>query len=241
MVEGTTATETDDVSPTCSDEDGGRDVVFSWVAPEDACYTFETTGSEFDTVLGIHAPCSGELIECDDDGSEHPTSKIERYFGEGRELLLVLDGYYSDSYGDYEFSITSGEILEYVPDGDLGSATGEVMSGSTEDESDDYDPSCGSTGASDLSYLWTPPSSGCYRIDTEGSDFDTTLTVLSYVEGPTCTTAEELECDDDGGSSTLSSLEYTATGSEPVLIIVDGYRGGDDGDFELNISLCPDP
>jgi hypothetical protein len=115
------------------------------------------------------------------------------------------------------------------------------LTGSTDGAGDDFDTTCGASGAADLAYLWTAPASGCYRFDTEGSDFDTTLSIMAYTREPTCAPEDVIDCDDDSGESTTSAIDYYATADEAVMIVIDGYRSGDDGDFDLNIGLCPDP
>ena len=106
---------------------------------------------------------------------------------------------------------------------------------------DDFEPECAEEGAPDVAILWTPSLSGCYTLDTEGSDFDTTLSLMDYSGEPTCSDVDVIECDDDDGSGTTSSLSYSATGGVSVLIVIDGYEDDDDGDYVLNIGLCPDP
>src|SRR6266404_630178 len=80
------------------------------------------------------------------------------------------------------------------PETDLGSelpasATGTTIGGAKQTS----DPSCGSTGdAPDATFLWTAPSAGAYAIDTQGSDFDTLLSMRQE----TCD-GSELACNDD--------------------------------------------
>ncbi len=84
-------------------------------------------------------------------------------------------------------------------------------------------------GAPDLSYLWSAPSQGVYVIDTEGSSFDTVLSVLTGCDG------ERLACNDDW-DSLQSQVEVSLEAGEQVLIVVDGYGFGSAGSFVVNIN-----
>ena len=121
---------------------------------------------------------------------------------------------------------------------DLGSEVGEVSTGPVEDTWKSlYDGDCGGSGGIETSFTWTAPSTGTYCIDSIGSGFDTVLRVFDGL----C--VEELTCDDDGGGSLTSQLEYDATAAEAIVIMVDSYSsttghtdetGGPDSYF-LNI------
>ena len=75
----------------------------------------------------------------------------------------------------------------------LGSQTGNsVTSGSTAGGTSNFSASCGGGAAGpDDSFTWTAPSSGCFRIDTVGSSYDTVLHVRA------CSNQAELGCNDD--------------------------------------------
>jgi hypothetical protein len=109
--------------------------------------------------------------------------------------------------------------------------------GSTTGESDDYSsPSCnGNNGTPDVCFEWTPIVSGTYEFSTCGSqaDFDTVLSLHNI------STNEELTCNDDVTSCTTekkSLFSYGVTGGTTYKIILDGYYGGDHGDYDLNIT-----
>jgi len=134
--------------------------------------------------------------------------------------------------------ISSACVVDDVDD-DLGSALGTpVATGTTVGASNDFVPSCVATGsgtAPDVTYLWTAPSTGCFVFNTSGSAYDTALALLS------CDDGTELECNDDVGFSDLtSSIEYTLTEGERVVVVVDGF-GSAAGAYELNILPCEAP
>ncbi len=110
----------------------------------------------------------------------------------------------------------------------------EVFAGSTLLKGDDAHGSCSEgTGAPDLQFQWTAPTTGTYVIDTFGSSFDTVLYVLDGCGGT------ELSCNDDadGDDTNLQSqLMLEATEGTEYILVVDGYSSTDAGDFVVNIT-----
>ena len=116
------------------------------------------------------------------------------------------------------------------------------LSANTTDHTDDFGPTCmAGTGARDVSFVFTAPAAGVYRIDTVGSSFDTVLSVQSD-----CTGAAVLGCNDDiaRGSNTQSSLEIELAACQTVVIVVDGFDGRAVGEVRVHIgtaeSVCDD-
>jgi len=226
---------------------GGRDDIFHWTVPEDGCYTFDTNGSTYDTVLRLFDPCEGTELSCNDDGGMGLTSMIQQGFERGQTLFVVVDAYSSGSAGDYELSITyepseteaSGMAYDEDLDDDVGDG---VATGTNAGAGDDVDGYCGSSGGQDVSFLWEAPTSDCYVIDTEGSSYDTVLRLYSSDgEAVTCGTDStgELACDDDGGSISLtSSIRYTFVEDAEYVIVVDGYSSSSEGTYILDINPC---
>ncbi len=98
-----------DPSPACSAGVGGADVVFSWTAPADGSYTFDTTGSDYDTVLYLlNAVCTGDENElaCHDD-LDFPadvTSAVTITLVTGQVVAIVVDAFGSAT-GNYVLNI----------------------------------------------------------------------------------------------------------------------------------------
>jgi hypothetical protein len=120
---------------------------------------------------------------------------------------------------------------------DLGQALGSpVTTNSTCGRTHDFTPSCSySTGAPDMSYTWTAPSTGSFTFSTTGSSFDTILDVRRYNDNVS------LGCNDDANSTLQSSVTLSLTVGQTLLVVVDGYRTNC-GNFRLNISAvagCP--
>jgi hypothetical protein len=127
--------------------------------------------------------------------------------------------------------VTSGCSGQSFPcqDQDLGSSIGmAVLTGSTTGDDNDINPTCGGGDANDRVIRFVAPAAGTYTFSTDGSSFDTVLTLHQ-----SCTT--QLACDDDSGLGTQSLLSRVMTAGEVVLIVIDGYNGAT-GNFVLNIT-----
>jgi hypothetical protein len=120
------------------------------------------------------------------------------------------------------------------PSEDLGSQLGPLVHTGSTVGHPDLAASCGGDGAPDASFVWTAPRAGAFRIDTEGSMFDT---VLHVQEGNACGSFE-VACDDDADDApfgTWSEILLVLSAGEAIVITVDGYDG-DSGDFVINIT-----
>ncbi|MDX9721041.1 MAG: hypothetical protein RBU37_09840, partial [Myxococcota bacterium] len=191
-------------------------------------YWTNTTARSFSIVVSSapYDPCGNALIDTGEacDGSN--------YNGESCMSLGYAGGPLSCETDCSALIETACIAL----DGDLGSAVGDdVSTGTTVGAGADFSGTCGGTSAPDLAFLWTPPTDGCYRIDTVGSSYDTVLYVRDYLAGT------QLECNNDGaGISPQSMVQIDAAmAGQGYLIVVDG-ASTNEGDYVLNINPCPE-
>ncbi|MEM6992029.1 MAG: hypothetical protein AAF721_16080, partial [Myxococcota bacterium] len=216
MIAGTTAGAINTLSGSCGGDDG-PDAAYAFVAPAAGVYVFDTSDSDFDTVVYAvsGAACDGPELGCDDDGAGSLHSRLELSLDADEEIVLVVDGYSATTSGNFALGVTTlGDPCEAATD--LGSALPATASGTTAGDSA-LDGSCGGDGAAEAAFVWTAPAAGDYTVSTEGSDFDTVLYVLDGACG-----GPELDCDDDGGTGTTSgATRALAAGAE-----VGGVGGG---------------
>ncbi len=74
---------------------GGRSIWWRWTAPEDGLYTFDTFGSEFDTVLGVYQGddvADLETVAENDDGNSDFHSRVQFFATAGEEYYIAVDG-----------------------------------------------------------------------------------------------------------------------------------------------------
>jgi hypothetical protein len=261
--EGTTQGRTDSYRPSCAyGSSEAPDLVYRWVPRSSGSYTLDTNGSSFDTILTVLDGCGNAAVEleCDDDDGDSTRSSITMEVNAFRTYYVVISGYFSTASGDTVLNITSGNSMmpECTIDSDCtGSdvcvggrcqvesgngfcdATSSITtnveaSGTTNTASELTRPSCGQTGSlsPDRVYRWTPTQTGSYTISTDGSDFDTILAVYEECDA----SAADIECDDDGGAGSQSSITMNAQAFETYYVLVSGYKTEAAGNYTLNIT-----
>lgn len=86
------------------------------------------------------------------------------------------------------------------------------------------------TGSNGVWYRFTSTSASAWQFDTNGSTFDTVLSVFDSCGGA------ELACDDDGGDGVSSLVNISLSANQSVRILVSAFGTGAGGAFSLNIS-----
>jgi hypothetical protein len=233
-----------DYSATCASTDSAPDAEYTWTAPYDGCYIFDTRSSFFDTVLMLYDECYGTELACNDDVDDPYDEDFPRSDGSrlsypldaDESVLAVVDGYGS-SEGAYALSITRSN-LSGDADEDLGSDIGYyVYAGTTWFGGSDYGASCGASSDSpDILLHWTAPTAGYYAFWVEADEFDS---VLSLYQGSECTSTSddetEVACTDTYGWGGGEVLARSMDDGEQILIRVAGYGAGAYGDFAVHI------
>jgi hypothetical protein len=99
----------DEMIGSCGLSSGGSDLSFTWIAPQDGCYQFDTESSFTsststsltDTVLYVReGGCSGPEIGCSEDEGAGFSSIFEAEAVGGTEYVVTVDGYSSFSSGN---------------------------------------------------------------------------------------------------------------------------------------------
>ena len=122
-------------------------------------------------------------------------------------------------------------LLEVCPRADLGSSAGfGIVAGDNLATGDQLGGSaCGAGDGNDFSFGWTAPRSSTYQFDTQGSSFDTQVSIL---EG-SCDGAE-LACNDDADGTPQSRVTVDLLEGDSVVVAIDSIAG-EYGAFELSI------
>ena len=237
---GTTDDMDDAFGSSCAEDDDGVDQLFRWTSPSEGCFSFNTEGSSYDTVLSFLTECELDEYECDDDGGTYPTSRIIQEIDADAPMVIGVDSWdYDDESGEYVLNI---ELLDtdIVADIELEGATGEYVAlESSVDATDDFSGGCSDVGGRDIAFGWTAPREGCWEFRTQYTGFDTVLRLFNP-EDPPCAGSGELACDDDGGPGTTSALEYDLSEGQAIVVVVDGYEADDFGLLALHIAECSD-
>ena len=88
---------------------GGLDVGFTWTAPSAGSFTFDTIGSDYDTVIYVRngATCAPPQLACNDDSGGALTSSTTVALTAGQTVVIVIDGYDAAETGNYVLNITA--------------------------------------------------------------------------------------------------------------------------------------
>ena len=92
----------------CTVGTGAEDVTYWWTAPVDATYTFQTTNSNYDTVLYLKSDCLMDEMACNDDydfDNGDTFSTLDAELAAGDSIVVVIDGYDEFALGDYALDI----------------------------------------------------------------------------------------------------------------------------------------
>jgi hypothetical protein len=72
----------------------GEDVLYSWTAPSDGTFTFDTLSPGIDTVLYVEPGCGGAELVCNDDFAQNNSgSYVGLEMTAGEQILIVVDSY----------------------------------------------------------------------------------------------------------------------------------------------------
>lgn len=78
------------------------DVTYAFVAPVEGRYAFDTVGTVFDTTLTVRRGCTE--VTCNDDVDGNVSSRVEIDIVAGDEVLITVDGFSDDAYGNFVLS-----------------------------------------------------------------------------------------------------------------------------------------
>ena len=111
--------------------DPAPEAVFRWAAPSAGSWTFDTVGSNFDTLLYLRrGGCEGGELACNDDqATTVGPSRVTLALAAAQEVFIVLDGFSSLS-GTYVLNINAAGV------GDAGAPGGPCAGESTDGRCD---------------------------------------------------------------------------------------------------------
>ena len=215
---------------------GSPEEVYTFTAPEDATYIFETLNNDFDTILFVlDAVCSGNELACNDNsGGVGGQSGLAIGLLQDQTVSIGIEGFFG-AVGNYDLSIT--QLDGTCPDEDLGDTGVPFMtSGDTSMADNGAGGTCGGLGDVDYSYTWIAPFDGTFMFSTDGSAYNT---VVYVHDGPTCG-GIELACNDDFDFGvTFSTAVVQLLSGQEVTVTVDGANG-ESGAYDLTIDETSD-
>jgi hypothetical protein len=211
----------DDGAGSCGGS-GRTDWMAEWTAPANGTYSFDTVGSSVDTVLWVaDDSCDGRELACNDD-TLGDASAVTLSLRTGDVLVLGVE-----ALGAVQVNVWQGSCADLT----IGQETSGY--GSSEGADTTFTSACSPEHyAADVVLRWVAPATGGWWVSTEGSDYDT---LLSIREDGCDEDANELACNDDADADEFvytSAVRFEAVEGESYLVAIGGYDGYT-GTFEL--------
>jgi len=232
---------------TCSQSAAGQELVYTFTAPDEGFYEFDTVGSAGDTVLSVREEtCDGTVIACGDNMDQEGmvfTSNVGAYLMKDEVVQVVVD--HAIFAADSDIVVNVDAVQGDCPEETIMGALPITVMGDTTGKANKISGSCFGEGG-DITYAWTAPEDGEYRIEIDTCDYqdcDAMMgmgylydSVLYVLDGTSCG-GDELACNDDValGMQRDSRLTVDLTAGQDVIIVVDGWSNTE-GKFDLMIT-----
>jgi uncharacterized repeat protein (TIGR02543 family) len=224
--------------PDHANDTGGKSVWWKWTASSDEDITFDTSGSNFNTLLGVYTGTSVDnLTEITSNDNEDNTSQSRVQFNaiNGTTYYIAVDGYLgaNDSIILNWYNTPLPPINDNFADaitiiGENNHLTGSNLYATPEANEPKH---AGNTATKSVWWKWTAPADTIISINTFGSKFDTTLSVYT---GTSLDNLTAITSNDDVGDNIQSKVTINATNRTTYYIAVDGYLG-ESGEITLNL------
>ena len=220
-------------------------VWWQWTATQNGTLALDTLGSSFDTVLAAYTGSTVAAltpITSNNDADGTPQSRVSFPVISGQVYRIAIDG-----AGAAEGSIVFNYLFDpgavtqpndnFANRTHLGSGSVSVPGSNIRATGETGEPNHASrsTPLASVWWSWTAVSPGTVVIDTNGSDFDTTLAVYS---GTAVAALSLLASNDDGGNGVNSRVSLLVQTGQVLQIAVDGY-GSEEGSVVLRVSFTP--
>ncbi|MFO0972019.1 MAG: dockerin type I repeat-containing protein [Phycisphaerae bacterium] len=243
-----------DPEESCGFTTNSNTVWYSFSPCDNGRITVDTNGSDYDTVLSIFTGTCGSAAElaCDDDSGTGLNSQLVNVpVVRGTDYLIKVADFGNPDGGllNFNFSYTPTSVLPndicatatLIPKNTLTFAPTPYCTMAANATVSEPQESCevGGVGVSNtVWYAFNPCTDGTISLDTNGSDYDT---VLSVFRG-TCGSAVQVACDDDSGTGSNSQLtNVSVTGGLSYLIKIADYGGPNGGTLLFHLSFAPVP
>ncbi len=213
---------------------GGASVWWSYTPPTSGTLVVETTGSNFDTLLGVYRGNSVGALQFvagnDDNSGLQSLVAFEAVANE--TYVIAVDGFASDT-GSITLSL---DILSGNPPGDnfldAQEITGRLSLNNTITATGETGEPlhAGLDNTKSVWWQWRATGGEQVTINTFGSNYDTILAVYT---GSSLTSLSQVAANDDF-QSLQSQVSFTAAPATTYFVAVDGFSGAS-GSVQLNI------
>ena len=212
---------------------GGRSAWYRWTAPSAGNATFDTVGSNYNTLLGIYTGSAVNALATIASNDNSPaggnTSKATFVATSGTVYMVAVDGSGGASgTAKLNWSLVPGPpanddfVNAQVMAGPIGQSTPVATASATKESGEPNH--AGNPGGKSVWYRWTPTRGGTATIDTVGSNFDTILGVYTGAAVNALTTIASNDDDPAIGVGVTSTVTFTAVAGTTYRVAVDGYN-----------------
>jgi hypothetical protein len=215
---------------------------WSWTPSTSGFFQVDTIGSNSggnsDTYLSAftgNAVDNLTLVGANDDGGGNYDSLVNVNATAGTTYQLAVDGW-SNRTGPIDLNIAptappnDNFANRITLTGDTANATGSNIRATAE-----AGEPAQSWEINSVWWTWTAPATGNYTINTEGSNYDTWLSIFT---GNQVDNLSLVANDDDSGNGLTSRIFLEAIAGQTYQIAVDGYSSSR-GQINLNIAPTP--
>jgi len=242
--------------PRHANNNGGASVWYAWRAPASGLVTFDTFGSNFDTLLGVY---TGNLVDqlstvaSNDNAGSSTQSRVTFDARRGSIYFIAVDG---KSTGLKTSGLSQGETAfiqlnwnNLPPPANDNFANAQLISGpggavtgrnSVASKEGGEPHHAGNPGGVSVWYQWIAPATGGVTFNTFGSEANTLLAVYT---GTAVNSLTQVTSNDDVGTLTQSRVTFNTVAGTVYYIAVDGSIGvpGNVTPFSGNLVLSWSP
>jgi hypothetical protein len=206
-------------------------VWYQYTATNNQTVTFDTLGSDYDTLLSVWQSSSHPLteVDCNDDSGTYKQSHLSLAVETGNTYFINISGF-RGATGNLIFNANSvnpltndnlANAIAITPDANLSYHNTQNAKDAT-NETNEVVASCDSDNQGSVWYQYTTTETQRVVFDTVSSDYNTILSVWTGNQHP----LQEVACDKgDGGPSSQLSVEVTA-GNTYYISVAAGKLGG---------------
>ncbi len=216
--------------PAHAGDAGGRSVWWQWTAAQSGAVTVRTAGSNFDTTLAVYTGGAVNTltpVASNDDVGDTLQSEVSFTAHAGVTYRIATDGY-NAAIGDIMLALIP--MAAGAPANDAFAAAILLSGNSLNTNGSNLNASkqtgepahAGNAGGRSVWWSWTAPATGQVTLGTDGSAFDT---LLSVYNGAAVNALTLVAGDDDSGVGSSSQLSFAAAAGVTYRIAVDGKDG----------------
>ncbi len=229
--------------PYHADKEGGRSLWWTWIPDKAGTVLLNTQGSAFDTVLGVYTgtDLNHLTLLAANDNSDGLTSGVSFQVSTGQQYFIAVDGSSISEFGktvlNWQENIFPAPgnddfVNAYELNGDMGNTNGTNVNATREAGEPDH---IYKTGGNSVWWKWTAPRNGELFLDTEGSGFDT---VISVYTGSSINDLKKMADNDDSSdipdeNQHYSGLSLEVAAGEQYYIAITGFDSSE-GNIVLN-------